>query len=166
MSFIGIFTDNKNYTILKTEILKRINEKNMNIMKINKKNLESMKNIRFDAIVMNDSLKNLDGKMQYLEKIINNTQYLIINSDVDFKYNEIIKEKINIITYGLNQKATITVSSIEENYTLVAIQREIQDIYNNIIEVKEEVLEFKKDNKLKLENQLIIYIIVLIFKEK
>lgn len=166
MSFIGIFTDNKNYTILKTEILKRINEKNLNIMKINKNNLESMKNIRFDAIVINDSLKNLDEEMQYLEKIINNTQYLIINSDVDFKYNEIIKEKINIITYGLNQKATITVSSIEENYTLVAIQREIQDIYNNIIEVKEEVLEFEKDNKLKLENQLIIYIIVLIFKGK
>ena len=166
MSFIGIFTDNKNYTILKTEILKRINEKNLNIMKINKNNLESMKNIRFDAIVINDSLKNLDEEMQYLEKIINNTQYLIINSDVDFKYNEIIKEKINIITYGLNQKATITVTSPEENYTLVAIQREIQDIYNNIKEVKEEVLEFEKDNKLKLENQLIIYIIVLIFKGK
>ncbi len=48
-------------------------------------------------------------------------------------------EDVYILTYGFNGKSTITISSLDEleNTVMCTLQREITNIYNNIIEPKE-----------------------------
>ena len=43
MHFIGIFTDNKNFELIKGKLLKNLNSEKFNIININKKNIENFK---------------------------------------------------------------------------------------------------------------------------
>ena len=113
MSFIGIFTNNKNFDILKAEIVKGINVSNLNIININKQSIDNMKNVKFETIIIDKSLKGLEEYMENIKKICQGAKYILCNSDenigdIDFIENE----KIEIITYGLNKKAFVTISSI------------------------------------------------------
>ena len=65
----------------------------------------------------------------------------------------------------MNQKATVTVSSITETDILVYLQRNIKNMKNKIIEVGEKRIKIKEGNKLKIYEMLIIYIIFLINKD-
>ena len=69
----------------------------------------------------------------------------VLNADV--KVNLEVQENIEleIITFGFNTKATITASSVEENI-LICIQRNLKDIYNNIIEQQEIKISFFEEN--------------------
>ena len=78
------------------------------------------------------------------------------------KFNLSNQSKTNIITYGLNQKATVTVSSITDNNILVYLQRNIKNREGNIIEVGEKRIRINEPCKLKTYEILIIYIINLI----
>ena len=109
----------------------------MDVIKINETSLENLKNIKFEAIIINTKLNDLKNKKIYIESILKKSNYLIINSDLEMD-REIFKDvKLKIITYGLNQKSTITASSITNDDVLICIQRNIQDIKNNIIEAHE-----------------------------
>ena len=41
MHFIGIFTDNKNFELIKGKLLKNLNSEKFNIININKNNIEN-----------------------------------------------------------------------------------------------------------------------------
>ena len=88
---------------------------------------------------------------------------MIIDSDNDLELNFLENKEINIITYGLNHKATLTLSSRNENSILVALQRNIKNIENQIIEAKEMSIELDENNKLNIEEILIITIILLLY---
>ena len=62
---------------------------------------------------------------------------MIINSDIEIN-NEILKDvETNIIDYGLNQKSTVTASSISNENIIICLQRNIKNINGKIIETNE-----------------------------
>ena len=139
MAFIGIITSNKNEEILKKSVLNILknSQTKHNIIVINEENIDNMKNIKFNSIIMNKENNIKENKKIILKQILKNTKYLIINSDVYTRLDMITNINIAVITYGYNLKATVTASSINEEKILLCIQRNIK-IDNKIdIEPKE-----------------------------
>ena len=80
MFFIGIITNQKNERYVKNELSQE------NILFINDKTIANMKNIKFDAIVIDNKINNRNN----LRKILSNTKYVILNSDIEIDL-EVIK---------------------------------------------------------------------------
>lgn len=113
MFFIGIITNQKNERYVKKELNQE------NILFINDKTISNMKNIKFDAIVIDSKINNRNN----LRKILSNTKYVILNSDIEIDLEVIKGLDITIITYGFNSKSTFTVSSLTENNIIICLQR-------------------------------------------
>ena len=79
--------------------------------------------------------------------------YLIVNTDKNPEYEQSNK----IITYGLNQKATITISSISDTDILIYLQKNFQNKENDKIEIEERRIKRKEKSKLKTYEILVIY---------
>ena len=109
MFFIGIISEEKNEKYIKEMLKHNIN--NSNVIFINEKNIDNIKNVKFKIIVLNKELINKN-----LESILLNAEYLIFNSDINVKLVENLNLKV--ITYGFNSKATVTASSITEEEML------------------------------------------------
>ena len=132
MFFIGIITNQKNELYVRKEL------KDQNIIFINDKNITNMRNIKFDAIVIDSKLNN----KQDLRKILANTKYLILNADIEFDLELIENLSLTIITYGFNSKSTFTVSSITENNIIICLQRIIFKANGEKIEPEEYQLKY------------------------
>ena len=132
MFFIGIITNQKNELYVRKEL------KDQNIIFINDKNITNMRNIKFDAIVIDSKLNN----KQDLRKILANTKYLILNADIEFDLELIENLSLTIITYGFNSKSTFTVSSITENNIIICLQRIIFKKKKKKIEPEEYLLKY------------------------
>ena len=115
MFFIGIITNQKNERYVKNELSQE------NILFINDKTIANMKNIKFDAIVIDNKINNRNN----LRKILSNTKYVILNSDIEIDLEVIKGLDTTIITYGFNSKSTFTVSSLTENNIIICLQRMI-----------------------------------------
>lgn len=169
MFFIGIISDESNFENIKYEIHKnidRIKKEKYDVINIRKENINNLKNIKFSSVVVHNNLNGILTNDRYSDdilKILSNIDYLILNSDEKIKINEINNKMCNIVTYGINHKATITVSSIKEKEILVAIQRSIKNIYGNILEQMEYVASNNNENS--LENMLAIQSIINIYKD-
>ena len=72
------------------------------------------------------------------------------------------QDKTNIITYGLNQKADVTVSSITDANILIYLQKNILNRKNQIIEIGEKRIKISENERVRVYEILIIYIIYLI----
>ena len=185
MPFIGVIAKESDSNYIKKETIKNARNKKLEIININKKSIENIKNIRFDLIVINEDLAEFLKNSKYLEDIIKKAKYLIINLDVidnietQFFYdnqsntfNKIQKEKSvqilnnQIITYGLNQKATITMSSIKSENILICVQNKFKNYYGEIVEEQEVNVEISKNNLKKICNSMAIFAILTIFDEK
>ncbi len=150
MAFIGVIAESKNEMQIKKIISKNLNSENKEhtVITINSKSIDNIKNIRFETILV-ISLEELSKKYSAINEILKNAKYLVINSDIDENNLEFINNtKVNAITFGFNQKATITASSVEDNLML-CIQRKIIDVNRNILEPQE--IEIKNNGK-KLSN--------------
>lgn len=132
MCFIGIVTDTKSEGNLK-KMLKKNNILNKNkIIFIRENNINNIKSICFDTIVINKKFNKVDE----LNQILSNCKNLIINIDIELDKLNVVNA--NVITYGFNSKSTITISSILEDEVLLCIQRNINSNYGKI-----EIQEFK-----------------------
>lgn len=136
MSFIGIFTESKKETELKQGLKKYFESINQfhTIITINNKNIDNIKNVKFDIIILD---VNVLGNTQIVQKLIINAKIIIINTDSEMNLKCIKNLKLRLISYGLNSKSTVTVSSVSEDMILVSLQRSIIDIKDNIIEPQE-----------------------------
>lgn len=136
MSFIGIVTDKKNESDIISILHDNFNKKNIkeNIIAINNKNINNIKNIKFDSLLIN---KKLSGKSDILKKLLSNSNNIIVNSDIDTGLDILTNTNSNIITYGFNPKSTVTASSLENDEALICIQRNIMNINNYILEPQE-----------------------------
>ena len=112
---------------------------NSNTIRINERNIENLKNIKFQIIIINSDLSKFENLLEEVGIIIRNSEYVIINSDLDIKVDISDSIRKKIITCGLNQKSTVTVSSITEERVLIDLQREIETIDNKIIEPEEKM---------------------------
>ena len=162
MTFIGMISEHKSFENIK-EILKKNARNDINIINVNKKNISNMKNIRFEIIIVDSSLNEFEEESIIIEKLCMNARYIVINTDINKKFPDNIKQsKAHVITYGLNQKATVTISSITENNVLIYLQRNLKDEKGDIIEIGEKMVAINEQDKLKIYEILIIYIIFLI----
>ena len=109
------------------------------------------------------NLGEMTEKKEILNELFKNTKYLVINSDIDNNLEIINNIKSNVITFGFNQKATITASSVEESLML-CLQRKIIDINKNVLEPQEiqvKILNKKMSNN--TNNSMGIASILLIY---
>ena len=150
MFFIGIVSEEKNEKHMK-DILKQKIE-NENVVFINEKNIENIKNIKFKIIVLN---KGIDNKN--IKNILLNAEYLILNSDINVKIDLIENLDLKVITYGFNSKSTVTASSVTEEEMLICVQRNIINIKGKKIEPQE--INIEKD--IMLDNYDNMYIMCL-----
>lgn len=162
MSFIGVISDNKCFENIKEKIKEKDTKKQLNLIHINSKSIENIKNIKFETIIINNEVEKLKNYEGNLKKICINAEYILLNTDINQTFHILKEEKANIITYGLNQKSTVTVSSISETDILIYIQRNIKNKKNKLLEVEEKRIKIK-DNKSKTYEIMIIYILLTIY---
>lgn len=159
MIFVGIISDCKSYENIK----ERLKNQEINLIHINKKSIENIKNIKFETIIINVRLEEFKEEKGIIEQICNKAKYVLINTDLNIDNNLKMKPQKEIITYGLNQKATVTVSSIKDNKILIYLQRNIKDTKEKTVEVGEKLLKLREQTKLKNYEILILYITFLIY---
>ena len=150
MFFIGIVSEEKNEKHIKDILKEKI--ENENVVFINEKNIENIKNIKFKIIVLN---KGIDNKN--IKNILLNAEYLILNSDINVKIDLIENLDLKVITYGFNSKSTVTASSVTEEEMLICVQRNIINIKGKKIEPQE--INIEKD--IMLDNYDNMYIMCL-----
>lgn len=163
MSFIGIVSDTKCFESIKEKIMNIDKRKEINLIHINSKSIQNIKNIKFEVIIINNEITKLKDYMFTLEKICCNSEYILINTDINTKIEILKNQKKNIITYGLNQKSTVTISSISETDILIYLQRSIKSKNNKIWEVEEKKIKRKEKDQSKTYEIMIIYILFMIY---
>lgn len=162
MPFVGIISKENDSNFIKNAINKNSKESNFEIININRKSIENIKNVKFDILVICENIEKMLKNSSYLEEIIRKADYIIINSDIKENLSILRNVETNIITYGFNAKATITISSIKEEKTMICVQRKIKAV-NNIIEEQDFNVEIEKNNVNKLYNVLVIFTILAIY---
>ena len=135
MPFIEIITDTKSQMQLNKSI-KKEQVNNCEILYIKEKNIDNIKNIKLETLVVNKEIED----MEKISKIIENTKNVIINLD----FNKIEKQN-KFISYGYNSKSDMTISSIDEDEALIYIQKEITSIFGRKIEPQEVKVKLKSD---------------------
>ena len=147
MSFIGIVTNSKNEESMIKKIFNLFPADN--IIFITSKNIDNIRNIQFETVVINGNIKD-DVK---LKNIITKSKYVILNTDVELE-KEFWKDlNLTIISYGFNNKATFTISSVSENNIIICLQRTIKNILNEKIEPQ----EFEEENDTNVDINVILY---------
>lgn len=164
MSFIGIIAGRKCFENIKKKIIEEIKDETIAFIQINLRSIENVKNIKFETIIVEDNIEKFKSnkEKEILEKIFKNTQYLMINTDKNSP-KENIEKLPNKITYGLNQKATVTVSSISETDILVYWQKSLKNKEGNRIEIEERRIKEEEIHNLKTYEILIIYTLLKIY---
>lgn len=145
-----IYYNNSNDNII---ILKK-NGEEVFIINIDNLNIEAVKDIglEFNIFIHNFINTKID-KNNLLNEFLRSCKYLILNCDQE-KWNMLIKDNTEsiIVTYGFNNKATVTLSSyiiddfVEGN---ICFQRTINSIYDSEINPLE--LHIKLDSKIEGE---------------
>jgi len=133
MPFIGIISDEKSENHIRRELLERLKINESSVLFIKEKSIDNIKNIRFETVLLAREFKNMD----LLKKILTNTKYLIVNSDLKNNLKMLEELQLTVITYGFNSKATITISSVLEDKVLVCLQRDIINNKGKTIEAQE-----------------------------
>ncbi len=168
MAFIGIIAESKNEMQIKRILDNNLNSPNKEntVIIINDKSIDNIRNIRFETILIM-SLEEITEKKEAMNELFKNAKYIVINSDIDNNNLEIINNmKLNVITFGFNQKSTITASSVEENLML-CLQRKIIDINKNVLEPQEiQVKIFNKKLSNNTHNSMGVASILLIYGKK
>ena len=155
MFFIGIITNKNSENNIKNRMINKIDENE--IIFLNKENLENFKNVKFDSIIVNEEVEN----KYILKKILEKSKYIVWNSDIHCKSENLKNSYSNVITYGYNSKATVTISSATEENYLIFIQENIpmNDKITGIQEVKFE----KNENNINAYDGMIITIMDLMY---
>lgn len=161
MSFIGILSENKSFENIKAKVMEVASQNKFNSILINQKSIENMKNIKFDVVVIDSDWNKLEGQKEILKQIAKKSNYILINTDVNKITNEFEKEKV--ITYGLNQRAIVTISSITDSDILIYVQKHIKTKQNKVLEIEEKRLKINEKCKLKTYEILILYTIFLLY---
>ena len=150
MLFIGIITDQKSENDIKKLLLNNNFLTENNVIFIKEKNIDNIKNVHFDTVVINKQFDKVDE----LNKILENAKNVILNIVTNLDNEELNISNTNLITYGFNSKSSITISSVTDDDVLICVQR---NIYNNYGEI--ELQEIKLENN---ENYSIYDLIVVL----
>ena len=154
MVFIGIVTNSKSEeTILDLLNCNKILKDN-NVIFIKDTNIDNIKNVHFDTIVINSKFT----KMDELINLLDNAKNVIINMDEEIDFEDANIKNLNLITYGFNSKSSVTISSVTDDEVLICIQRNLC-CNSRIVEVQ----EVKIDNNNYYDVYDLIIVLVLFF---
>ena len=163
MPFIGVFAKENDNNFIKNEINRNSKTNKFEIININSKSLENLKNIKFDIFVIKENILELINNSNYIKNIINNSNYIILNTDLN---NEaLITRKERIITYGFNTNSDISVSSIKDENIMICVQNKIKSMNEKIIEEQEVIIKVKRHNINKLYNIMVVFTVLSIYGE-
>ena len=139
MPFIGILTEHITEIYLNEQLKRR---KWGKVFFLDEKTIENMHNIRFETFLLGKKVVENQDTIRYIAQ---NASYFVLNSDI--KENLCVFENLDlkVITYGYNQKATITTSSVEENKMMICLQRSIKNVYQEKIEPQEFEFEMSEE---------------------
>lgn len=162
MPFIGVIADNKDAIQIKQKISNILGKNNIIII-ITKNNISNIKNIKFDVLIVDNDTKILSN-IDTFKNILSKTKYLVINADLNKNLDILDNLELTVITYGLNQKSTITASSINEEDVLICLQRSILTVSKVIkepgeVKIKLSSKEFDNNvyNLMAVVSTLLIY---------
>lgn len=161
MAFIGVVTEPRMELQIRQNLkrkFEKINEKKTIIL-VNKNSVKNLFNIKFDFLIID---RNVFNNNDDLVKIILNSNRIIVNADYDENLEPIKNLKLNVITYGMNSKATLTLSSVNDNEVLLSLQRAIKSYRKELIEPQEIKVSGKNLNK-NLYMEMILAIFLIIF---
>ena len=102
MPFVGIISKENDSNFIKNAISKNSKESNFEIININRKSIENVKNVKFDILVICENIEKMIKNSSYLEEIIKKADYIIVNSDIKENLSILRNAEANIITYGFN----------------------------------------------------------------
>ncbi len=161
MAFIGIVTEPKMELQIRQNLkreFEKMNEKKTIIL-INRNSIKNLFNVKFDFLIID---KNTFNNNEDLIKIILNSNRIIVNADYDENLEPIKNLKLNVITYGMNSKATLTISSVSDSEVLLSLQRAIKSHKKELIEPQEIKISGKNLSK-NLYMEMILAIFLIIF---
>ena len=133
MPFIGIISDEITENCIRRSILEKLKLAESSVLFIKEKSIENIKNIKFETILVARSFENTE----ILKKMLENSTYVVINSDIENNFELIEDLNATVVTYGFNSKATITASSVGEEEMMICLQRTIQNKNKENIEPQE-----------------------------
>lgn len=140
MTFIGVATCSKDSEYIAKIIKKELNDESIKVISINDKSISNLKNVKFETILLDDYV--IDGTdKDGLKDIVSNSQNVILNSDISDNFKLINNSKSTVITYGFNSKATISLSSVEDENSTICIQSDIKTIDGKNIEQQEKSIK-------------------------
>ena len=161
MAFIGIVTESKAELQIRQNLkreFERINVKKTIII-INKNSIKNLFNVKFEFLII---YRNIFSNNDDLVKIVLNSDRIIVNADYDENLEAIKNLKLNVITYGMNSKATLTLSSVSDEGTLITLQRAIKNSKKELVEPQEIKISGKNFSK-NLYVEMILAIFLIIF---
>ena len=158
MAFIGIITNEKNILNMTKFLKKTFDMKD--IIFISNNNIEKFQNMKFETVVVDKEIKNVNQ----LKSIISNSRYLILNADI--KIDSAILEDMNlmVITYGFQNKATFTVSSVSENNIIICLQRIMKTAQNGKYEPQE--IDIKIEQNLDIHTIICMNILTMLYQKR
>lgn len=156
MIFVGIITDLKSENNIK-QLLDNNNIFNQNnVIFINEKNIDNIKNVHFDTVVINREF----GKTEKLNIVLSNAKNIVINTDIEIECKELNFVEANLITYGFNSKSSITISSVTEDDVLICVQR---NIYNTYGEIELQEIKLENNENYSIYDLIIVLVLFLIY---
>lgn len=155
MPLIGIVAKKRDVQAIRKEI----KEDKIDIIEITNESIKNLRNIKFEEIIFLKNINLSEEEYKYMNEIICNSRYLILNEDVEIdilrKIN--IQKPIKLITFGFNSKSTITISSVNDEQIIVCLQRDIEKLNGEILESQEK--KIVGQNNKKIYNSLVVFII-------
>ena len=103
----------------------------------------------------------MPNEYEFMNEVVSKTKYLIINADIELNIFRYIKMEnpVKVVTFGFNSKATISISSVNDEKIIVCLQRNLKKIDNTIIESQEKEIKIFQDTDKKVHNKLVVFII-------
>ena len=151
MLFIGVVTNHKNEIYIRDRLYNLLPKEN--VIFITGKNIANIKNIKFETLIIDTKIDNRND----FRKIVSNAKYVILNADIEINVELFSDLSLTVITYGFNNKATFTVSSITENIIIICLQRIIFNKKGYMIEPQ----EYQIENQINIEKYTLIAISIL-----
>lgn len=154
MCFVGIITDENSKKYLDHIIKHQDFFGSIEVIYINEKNIDNLRNVKFDTIIINQNV-------EWIDILKKDYKYIIINSDLSL---ELLNNKNScIITYGFNSKSTITISSNTDDNSQICIQRNICADKEN---VEQQEIVINKTKEADIYDIIIIIALCLIYDKK
>ena len=92
MPFIGIIAEEKSENYIRRQIVEKLKLRESSVLFIKEKSIENIRNIKFETIILARKFKN----MKLLNKMLENTVYLIINTDRIKDIEELYKQNLKM----------------------------------------------------------------------